>query len=103
MHQSSLLIAWCKMADIKHNYMTISADVHDNGISMSCWMCPIDLWQSEIQQFPYAYTYMGDACTWVIHSNIELTNKAVSWACEEADRICIEQQKINNRRKVVNR
>jgi len=91
------------MSDISKNYMTITADVHDNGISLSIWMCPIELWRSEQQQFPHIYTYMGERCTWFMHSNIELTGKVVSMAAEEADRICIEQARINDRRKLSNR
>jgi len=91
------------MADIVRNYMSVTVDVQPDGLSLSCWMCPVEIWMGERQQFPYLYTTMGDRCTWVIHSNTELTNNAVAMVCEEADRICVEQSRLNEHRRISNR
>jgi len=91
------------MANIIHKYMTVSLDVNAEGINLSCWMSTVDFWQSEKTAFPYAYTYMGYNCTWLIHGNTELTMKMLAAVGETADRICIQQQEINDRRRISNR
>lgn len=84
-------------------YMTVTVDIQPEGMNIACWISTVDFWTVEKQQFPFPYTYMGDSCTWLIHANIELTNKMVAACTEYADRICLEQQAINARRKVANR
>jgi len=91
------------MADIKHGYMTVTVDYQPEGLNMTCWMSTVDFWTSEKIHYPYTYVYMGDICTWLIHSNSELTAKAVALVSETADTICKRQQDINDRRKLANR
>jgi len=91
------------MADISMRYMTVTLSRLEDGINLSCWMTTTEFWMSEQQQFPHQYTYMGDTCTWIIHSNEELTFKACQLVCEEADGICKRQQQINDNRKIANR
>lgn len=91
------------MTAIKMNYMTVSLDVNRDGINLAGWMSTVDYWNAEKDAFPYAYTYMGDHCTWLIHSNTELTMKMIAAVGETCDRICSEQSAINERRKVANR
>lgn len=91
------------MADITMRYMTVSLDVNRDGINLACWMSTVDYWNSEIAAFPYAYTHLGNRCTWLIHSNSELTMKMIGAVGETADRICAEGAIINDRRRAVNR
>jgi len=91
------------MADIKHNYMTVSVDVMPDGLNLSMWMSTQEFWASEVAHFPYQFTYMGEFCTWILHSNIELTVKMIVVVGEQADEICIRQEKINRLRKLINR
>lgn len=91
------------MSDVYKNYMSVTVDLMPDGLSVSCWMCPDDFWKEEEQKFPYVYTYMGDRCTWFIHCNIELTNKAIAYVTDEADRICRVQAHRNENRKIANR
>jgi len=91
------------MAEITLRYMTVSVDVQPEGLNLSCWMAVEEFWQSEWTQYPFKYTAMGDSCTWLIHANAELTIKAIALVSEYADRICREQQAVNDRRKLSNR
>lgn len=91
------------MAEITNHYMTVTVDHLEDGLNLSAWMSPVEFWMSEQHQFPNQYTYMGDSCTWIIHSNAELTIKACEMLCEQADRICKEQKAHNDRRKIANR
>jgi len=91
------------MSDIQLNYMTVSLDTNRDGINLAGWISTVDYWNAEKEAFPYAYTYMGDRCTWLIHSNTELTPKMIQAVGETCDRICSEQAAINDRRKLANR
>lgn len=83
-------------------YMTVSVDIQPEGMNISCWISTVDFWTVEKSQFPYPSTYMGDNCTWLIHSNIQLTIKMVAAVTEYADRICKEQSAFNSKRKISN-
>jgi len=91
------------MANIMMRYMTVSLDVNAEGINLACWMSTVDFWTSEKEAYPYAYTYIGDRCEWLIHGNAELTMKMLAAVGETADRICSQQADINARRRPVNR
>lgn len=91
------------MGNIKNGYLSVSLNIQPEGFDISCWMSTVDVWQKEEVFFPCKYTYMGEFCTWIIHSSSELTPKMVVMVGEQADRICIEQADRNNRRKVANR
>lgn len=84
-------------------HMGVTVDYQPEGMNLACWMSPDDLWTAKEGQFPFAHTYHGDNCVWVIHSNIQLTFKLYEMVCETADRICDEQELINSRRKLANR
>jgi len=89
--------------DILKRYMTVSLDVMPEGMNLSCWMSTVEFWSQEVSSYPNLYTYMGDRCTWFIHSNTELTPKLVTACGETADRICAAQSKQNADRKLSNR
>lgn len=91
------------MSDISLRYMTVTVSLLEDGMNFSCWMSTVEFWMSERVNFPNEFTYMGDSCTWIIHSNIELTGKVCQMVAEEADRICKEQKAINDNRKIHNR
>jgi len=91
------------MANIVNNYMTVSLDVNSDGINLACWMSTVFFWNSEREAYPYAYTSMSDRCTWIIHSNAELTVKMLAAVTETADRICTQQIEINAKRRISNR
>ena len=91
------------MAEIVLRYMTVSVDIQPDGMNMSCWMAVEEFFAVEVVQFPHKYTAMGDSCTWLIHSNEELTIKMIALIGEYADRICQEQITINAKRKLGNR
>jgi len=91
------------MANIKQGYMTVTMDVQPEGINLSCWMSTIEFWMSEQIHYTYQYSYMGESCTWLIHSNMELTSKWILVVGETADKICREQQRVNEKRKLANR
>ena len=92
-----------KMADIQLRYMTVSLDLTPSGINVAAWMSVAKFWRDERLAYPHTYTYMGDRCTWLIHSNTELTPKVIQAVGETGDRICKEQNAINANRKVSNR
>jgi hypothetical protein len=83
--------------------MTVSLDLQPEGINISAWMSTVEFWSQEVISYPHVYTYMGDRCTWFIHSNTELTPKIIQAVGETADRICAQQAQKNYERKVVNR
>jgi len=89
--------------EIKLKYMTVHLSVMPEGFEVGCWISAVEFWQSEKAHFPYNYTYMGEHCTWIIHANMELTSKVVTMAGEQADRMCLETEARNNRRKIANR
>jgi len=91
------------MAEKMIRYMTVMLVVTEEGVSLSCWMSVEELWAQEVAQFPHKYTFMGDRCTWFVHSNSELTGKMVALAGETADKICAQQIEINYSRKLANR
>ena len=91
------------MMKIEPKYMTITVEAQPDGLNLSMWMSTVDFWMSEKAQFPYQYTHLGDDCTWILHSNRELTIKVCAMITEEADRICAQQRIINERRKLANR
>lgn len=90
------------MANIVNRYMTVSYDTQPEGMNLTCWMSTVDFWMSEQVHYPHKYTHMGDVCTWLIHSNVELTNKVISMVVETADSICERQTRINAKRKIAN-
>lgn len=91
------------MSDVTMRYMTVSLDLQANGFNITGWMSTVEFWIAERAAYPHRYTAMGDACTWLIHSNTELTVKMIATVTEYCDRICREQTAINNRRKLSNR
>lgn len=91
------------MSDILRRYMTVTMSVMPDGLELSCWMSVEEFWNAEKAQFPFNYVHMGDGCTWIIHSNRELTVKVIGMVGEAADSICRQQQERNNRRKLANR
>ena len=91
------------VSDILKRYMTVSLDLMPDGMNVSCWMSTVEFWSQEVATYPHIYTYMGDRCTWFIHSNTELTPKLIQAAGETADRICAKQSQTNKDRKVANR
>jgi len=90
------------MAQIEHRYMTVSVDIQPEGLNLSVWFSTAEFFASERTTFPFTYTHMGDACTWLIHANMELTIKVCAVVTEYADRICAENIERNKKRKVVN-
>ncbi len=91
------------MAEISPKYMTVSVDMQPDGLNLACWFSTAEFWAREVQQFPFAYTHVGDTCTWIIHANSQLTIKACSMVTEYADKICKEAREKNERRKIANR
>jgi len=91
------------MREIKQGYMTVTMDIQPEGINLSCWMSTVEFWMSEQVHYTYQYTHMGEHCTWLIHSNMELTAKWVAIVAQTADDICRRQMQINERRKIANR
>jgi len=85
------------------NYMTADILVADDGMEIQCWMSTVEIWKSELLHYPFQYTYLGDRCTWLIHTNYQLTSKVLAVIGEQADRICAEQFLTNSRRKIANR
>lgn len=88
--------------DIQTRYMTVSMDVVPEGFSFQCWMSTAEFWNFDRSMFPYAYTYMGDRCTWLIRSNRELTNKVLAMAGETAEKLCDSTIEVNRKRKIAN-
>jgi len=91
------------MVDLFKRYMTIEVTLMTGGMDFSCWLSAEQFWKSETHRFPHVYTYASDRCTWFMHSNIELTNKIISMAGEEADRICLDIIATNKNRRIANR
>jgi len=91
------------MPKVTLKYMTVSIDMMPDGINLFCSISTVEFWSNERDMFPYNYTYIGGTCTWLIHSNTELTMKMLGAVGETADRICEQGQAINDRRKVANR
>lgn len=91
------------MADFKRFYMTVTIDRQPEGINITCWMSAEDTWLLETAAYPFTYTSMGEFCTWIMHSNVEMTLRLIGVVREEADAICIRQEKINSLRKLANR
>ncbi|MES2213171.1 MAG: hypothetical protein V4490_08570 [Pseudomonadota bacterium] len=91
------------MADIIMSYMAVTLAVADHELQLQCWMTTVDEWAHGGTQFPYQYTHLGERCTWLIHSNYQLTMKMLALVGEQADRICCEQVNINDKRKLSNR
>lgn len=89
--------------EILKRYMTVSLDLMPEGMNVSCWMSTVSFWQAEVANYPHVYTYMGERCTWFMHSNTELTPKLIHAIGETADRICSQQEDQNYERKVSNR
>lgn len=91
------------MDEITLRYMTVTADVVPNGMNLSMWMSTVEFYMSEVFNYPYQYTYMGESCTWIMHANMELTGKIIAAIGEQADRICIQQERAKAKRLPVNR
>lgn len=83
-------------------YMTVSIDLQPEGCNISAWMSTQQFWTQEVITYPHLYTHMGDRCTWFIHSNHELSQKMVAAVGETADKICAQQAKKNDTRKLSN-
>jgi hypothetical protein len=84
-------------------YMTVDVDVMPSGINLCMWMSTVEFWMSEVKNYPYKYTYIGNSCTWLLHSNSELTSKMINMIGEQADDICTKQAIKNSTRKLSNR
>ncbi len=91
------------MVDVRMRYMTIQAVFMTTGMDFECWLSTVEFWTVEREKYPHDYTYVGEACTWLLRSNVELTPKIIVMAGEQADRICSTQIAINNTRKLSNR
>lgn len=91
------------MMETKLGYMTVSLDVTPVGINVACWMSTVDFFMSEKAMFPFQFTYIGEWCTWILHSNTELTAKMIAMVGEQADKMCIETEARNKKRKLANR
>ena len=91
------------MAARIERYMTISVDIQPEGINLGCWMSSVESFNSDGYTYPFNYAKVTGDCLWKIRSSSELTVTAVSMVLEMAERIRKEQQKINDKRKVVNR
>lgn len=84
-------------------FMTVLASFMPEGMEMSCWMSTVEFWAEEVKQYPHEYDYMVNGCDWVIHSNIELSEKLIAAVGDYAQKICEENIAINNHRQPVNR
>lgn len=84
-------------------YCTVSLDRQPTGLNLFVSMSTVEFWVEEKASYPNNYTYMGDRCTWLIHSNTELTPKLITSLGEECDRICADNARINDKRKLANR
>ena len=91
------------MADIQMAYMSVQMNLGDDGMDFNCWVSTVDLWKGEGKNYPFSYTYLGDWCTWLIHSNTQLTSKVLAVLGEQCDRICKAQESKNETRKLSNR
>lgn len=89
--------------DFQRRYMKVNLTLLDFQWRIDGSVGVQEFWQEELSQYPYFYTYMGDRCTWFIHSNIEMTPKLIQVCGEQADRMCAEGAKKNDTRKLANR
>lgn len=91
------------MTEIKRMYMVVSIDVTPLGLNMWAQISPVDIWVRQNDFYPHIYTHVSPACTWIIHSTGELSEKTKGMLTEYADKSCAHATKKNQNRKVLGR
>lgn len=91
------------MGNFQRRYISVSMDKQPEGFSVQAWMSIDKPHPMDLLSYPHLYTYMGETCTWFIYSSCELTAKVVAMVGEQADRLCVEGQKVAKKRLAVNR
>jgi len=91
------------MESYRHFYISVSCDLQPQGFNLACWMSPANVFLEDSKMYSYYYEGEEGNIRWHIHSNCELTVKAVSMIVEYANRLVEEANRINAKRKLANR
>jgi len=91
------------MSPRKTHYIQVMAEQIGNKYSFQCWLSTVEFWFEDADDRPFEKNYINGAGLWKIRSNRQLTMKEYELIAEYAEKIMIEQRRVNEVRKLSNR